>query len=199
MANPASASTSTRRHDTRPSKAARRKSFVIAAVTPDQVRQYLVDVNTYEQFIELIQDHLEEALPVLLLWACHDEWVETQNQQNDLKELEELRRDLATRTTERDTTLDENNLLKELLNTYRNTSPQRTIPSVVVMDNTSFHHTERIEQMCADAGAKLVYLPPHSPGPNPIEEPLSELKTFIKRNWHTYEDNPVQGFDMFPE
>jgi hypothetical protein len=64
MANPASTSTGIRRHDTRPSKAARRQSFFNAAVTSDQVRQYLVDVNTYEQFIELIQDHLEEALPV---------------------------------------------------------------------------------------------------------------------------------------
>ena len=67
MANLASASTGTRRHDTRPSKAARCQSFINAAVTPEQVRQYLVDVNTDEQFIELIQDHLEEALPVLLL------------------------------------------------------------------------------------------------------------------------------------
>ena len=111
MANPASASTSTRRHDTRSSKAARRQSFVNAAVTSDQVRQYLVDVNTYEQFIELIQEHLEEALPVL--WACREEWVEAQNQQNDPEELEELRRDLATRTAERDGALTENNLLRK--------------------------------------------------------------------------------------
>jgi hypothetical protein len=34
------------------------------------------------------------------------------------------------RTTERDTALNENNLLKELLNTYRNAPLQRTIPSV---------------------------------------------------------------------
>jgi myo-inositol catabolism protein IolC len=71
----------------------------------------------------------------------------------------ELRCDLTTRTTERDTALDENNLLKELLNTYRNTSLRRTIPSVIVMDNASFNHTEQIEQMCADAGVKLVHLP----------------------------------------
>jgi hypothetical protein len=31
--------------------------------------------------------------------------------------------------------------------------------SVLVMDNASFHHSERISQMCADAGVKLVYLP----------------------------------------
>ena len=125
MANPTSA-TSTRRQDTPSSKAARRQSFVDAAVTPDQVRQYLVDVNTYERFIEVIQEHLEEALPAL--WACREEWMEAQNQQN---ELEELRRDLATRTAERDGAFTENNLLKEeLLRAYRNASASRTLPSI---------------------------------------------------------------------
>jgi hypothetical protein len=42
--------------------------------------------------------------------------------------------------------------------------------SVIVMDNASFHHTDRLDQMCRDAGVKLVYLPPYSPDLNPIEE-----------------------------
>ena len=91
--------------------------------------------NTYEQFIELVQDHIEEALPVL--WACREEWVEAQNQRNDSKELGELRRDLATRTTERDAAakerdvvVNENNLLRELLDAYRGSSTPRAIPSV---------------------------------------------------------------------
>ena len=54
--------------------------------------------------------------------------------------------------------------------------------SVLVMDNVSFHHSERISQMCADAGVKLVYLPPYSPDSNPIEEFFAELKGFISRN-----------------
>jgi hypothetical protein len=65
MANPASSSTGTRKQDTRPSKAARRQSFTNADVTTDQVQQYLFDANTYEQFLEVIQEHLEEALLVL--------------------------------------------------------------------------------------------------------------------------------------
>ena len=69
--------------------------------------------------------------------------------------------------------------------------------SVLVMDNASFHHTKRIEQMCRDAGVKLVYLPPYSPDFNPIEEFFAELKAFIKRNWGIYEENPQQGFDTF--
>lgn len=44
------------------------------------------------------------------------------------------------------------------------------------MDNASFHHTERIEQMCYDAGVKLVNLPPYSPDLNLIEGFFAELK-----------------------
>lgn len=54
--------------------------------------------------------------------------------------------------------------------------------SVLVMDNASFHHTEWIEKMCANAGVKLEYLPPYSPDLNMIEEFFAELKTFIKPN-----------------
>jgi transposase len=71
--------------------------------------------------------------------------------------------------------------------------------SVLVMDNASFHHTERIEQMCRDAGVKLVFLPPYSPDFNPIEEFFAELKAFIKRHWGIYEEKPQQGFDNFLE
>lgn len=69
--------------------------------------------------------------------------------------------------------------------------------SVLVLDNASFHRSKRVEQMCIDAGVKLVFLPPYSPDLNPIEEFFAELKAFIKRRWSTYEDNPDKGFDVF--
>ena len=69
--------------------------------------------------------------------------------------------------------------------------------SVLVMDNASFHRSERIEQMCTAAGVKLLYLPPYSPDLNPIEEFFAELKMFIKRNWTIYEQNPTQEFSDF--
>ena len=50
------------------------------------------------------------------------------------------------------------------------------------MENSSIHHIERVEQMCLNAGVKLVYLSPYSPDLNPIEEFLAELKACIKRN-----------------
>jgi transposase len=71
--------------------------------------------------------------------------------------------------------------------------------SVLIMDNASFHCTERIKQMCSDAGVKLMYLPPYSPDLNPIEELFAELKQFIKRTWNEYEDHREQGFDAFLE
>jgi len=54
--------------------------------------------------------------------------------------------------------------------------------SVLIMDNASFHHTKRIEQMCYDAGVKLVFLPLYSLDFNHIEEFFAELQVFIKRN-----------------
>lgn len=71
--------------------------------------------------------------------------------------------------------------------------------SVLIMDNASFHRTEKIQRMCSDSGVELVYLPPYSPDLNPIEEFFSELKQFIKRRWNEYEVNPNQGFDAFLE
>jgi transposase len=69
--------------------------------------------------------------------------------------------------------------------------------SILVMDNASFHHTERIKQMCYDAGVKLMYLPPYPPDLNLIEEFFAELKTFIKRSWHYYEEIQSKALILF--
>lgn len=53
--------------------------------------------------------------------------------------------------------------------------------------------------MCADARVKLLYLPPYSPDLNPIEEYFAELKSFIRRYWSHYKNDPEQGFDVFLE
>jgi transposase len=69
--------------------------------------------------------------------------------------------------------------------------------SVLVIDNTSFHHTDRIKQIYSDTGVKLVYLPPYSPDLNSIEEFFSKLKAFVKRSFRLYLDNPSRGFHKF--
>ncbi|KAL0929468.1 uncharacterized protein CTRU02_215634 [Colletotrichum truncatum] len=66
--------------------------------------------------------------------------------------------------------------------------------SVLIMDNASFHHTDRIRQLCHNAGVKLLYLCPYSPDLNPIEEFFAELKAFIKRHWQEYDGRDFEGF-----
>lgn len=70
---------------------------------------------------------------------------------------------------------------------------------MLVMDNASFHRSERVRQMCDAAGVKLLYLPPYSPDLNPVEEWFSQLKGTVKRDFLIYEKNPDQGFKAFLE
>jgi transposase len=56
------------------------------------------------------------------------------------------------------------------------------------MDNASWHHLDRIQQMCRDVGVVLVFLSLYSPDFNPIKEYFRVLKKFIKKKWHENED-----------
>jgi transposase len=62
--------------------------------------------------------------------------------------------------------------------------------SVLVIDNASFYYTQRIEQMCYNAGVKLVYLLLYLLDFNLIKEFFAKLKAFIKRSWYNYKENP---------
>jgi hypothetical protein len=70
--------------------------------------------------------------------------------------------------------------------------------SVLVMDNESFHRSDRVEELCAEAGVILVYLPPYSPNLNPIEEFFAELKALIRRNWRVQQSSH-KGLESFLE
>ena len=59
--------------------------------------------------------------------------------------------------------------------------------SVLVMDNASFHHSDRVKKLCSDMRVKLLYLPPNSPDFNPVGEFFAELKSYIKKAWPAYE------------
>ena len=52
---------------------------------------------------------------------------------------------------------------------------------IVVLDNASSHHDERIRPLIQSTGAKLYDLPPDSPDLNPIENAFSTLKTGLQR------------------
>ncbi|KAF4546962.1 Hypothetical protein D9617_85g015900 [Elsinoe fawcettii] len=69
--------------------------------------------------------------------------------------------------------------------------------SVLVMDNASFHRSERITEVCEAAGVRLVYLPPYSPDFNPIEEYFGQLKDTIRRHWHLWESGVHDEFEHF--
>ena len=49
------------------------------------------------------------------------------------------------------------------------------------MDNASWQDSEKILQMCREAGVVVEYLSPYSPDFNPIEEYFGVLKRFIKK------------------
>ncbi len=55
--------------------------------------------------------------------------------------------------------------------------PQLQRGDVIVIDNASFHHSQTIDEIVAEAGCELWYLPPYSPDLNKIEHWWFVLKT----------------------
>lgn len=51
---------------------------------------------------------------------------------------------------------------------------------VVIMDNASFHKSQKTKDLIESAGCKLVFLPPYSPDLNPIEKFWANMKRWIK-------------------
>ena len=58
--------------------------------------------------------------------------------------------------------------------------------SVVVMDNASIHHLERVYDIITSIGARLVFLPPYSPNLMPLEEVFSKVKAALKASDNVY-------------
>ncbi len=53
---------------------------------------------------------------------------------------------------------------------------------VVILDNLSTHKIRGVREARAAAHARLLYLPPYSPGLNPIEPLWSEIKQALRRD-----------------
>ncbi|KAI7938667.1 hypothetical protein MJO28_014246 [Puccinia striiformis f. sp. tritici] len=64
--------------------------------------------------------------------------------------------------------------------------------SVLIVDNASFHHGGRIEDIIEDKGCRIVYLPAYSPDYNPIEKAFSVLKNNL-RNCAEMDGGPDDG------
>ncbi len=52
---------------------------------------------------------------------------------------------------------------------------------VVIMDNASFHKSQKTRQLIESVGCRLIFLPPYSPDLNPIEQFWANMKRWIRR------------------
>ncbi|HEY9783408.1 MAG TPA: IS630 family transposase [Leptolyngbyaceae cyanobacterium] len=64
--------------------------------------------------------------------------------------------------------------------------PQLQPGDVIVIDNASFHHSQTIEEIVAEAGCEIWYLPPYSPDLNEIEHWWFVLKNWMRQRWHEF-------------
>lgn len=58
--------------------------------------------------------------------------------------------------------------------------PELRPGDIVVMDNLSSHKRAEVGALIAQAGARLLYLPPYSPDLNPIENIFSKIKQRLR-------------------
>ena len=65
--------------------------------------------------------------------------------------------------------------------------PHLSRGQVIVMDNASFHKSEKTRSIIENMGCFLLFLPPYSPDLNPIEKFWANLKAKIKRTIHEFE------------
>ena len=59
---------------------------------------------------------------------------------------------------------------------------------VVVMDNASFHKSNRIRELIEQAGCELLFLPPYSPDLNKIEKYWARLKHYLGKTIHHFDN-----------
>lgn len=60
--------------------------------------------------------------------------------------------------------------------------PELQPGQVVIMDNASFHKSQKTKDLINSAGCKTLFLPPYSPDLNPIELFWANLKRTIREN-----------------
>lgn len=59
--------------------------------------------------------------------------------------------------------------------------PTLTTGDLVITDNLSAHKVKGVREVIEAAGASLLYLPPYSPGLNPIEMMFAKLKALLRK------------------
>jgi transposase len=71
----------------------------------------------------------------------------------------------------------------ELLDDFANLclAPALSPGDILVLDNLPAHKSPRVTLAVERAGCLLVYLPPHSPDFNPIENMWSKVKAYLRK------------------
>lgn len=64
--------------------------------------------------------------------------------------------------------------------------PELKKGQIVIMDNATFHKSERTKNLIEEAGCQLLFLPPYSPDLNPIEQFWSWFKGQIRETIGTF-------------
>lgn len=57
---------------------------------------------------------------------------------------------------------------------------------VVVLDNASFHKSQRTQELIEQAGCRVLFLPPYSPDLNKIEKFWARLKHYLRKSLHQF-------------
>jgi transposase len=66
--------------------------------------------------------------------------------------------------------------------------PKLNPGDTIVIDNASFHKSQAIEDLIAQFGCELLYLPPYSPDFNPIENWWFVLKNWMRQRWDEFDN-----------
>lgn len=57
---------------------------------------------------------------------------------------------------------------------------------VVIMDNASFHKSQKTKELIESVGCRVIFLPPYSPDLNPIEKFWANMKRWIKSRMNKF-------------
>lgn len=66
--------------------------------------------------------------------------------------------------------------------------PKLKLGQTVILDNATFHKSEKIRELIESVGCKLQYLPPYSPDLNKIEHYWFPIKNRVRKSQGTIED-----------
>lgn len=66
--------------------------------------------------------------------------------------------------------------------------PQLQPGMVIIIDNASFHRSQTIDEIVAEAGCEIWYLPPYSPDSNKIEHWWFVLKNWMGQRWDEFDN-----------